>query len=131
VKLLLDTHIWLWSHLEPEKLADKVTSQLRKADNEIWLSPVSVWELMLLEKKGRVSLGEAVSDWVQTALTRKPMKEAALTTEVTLAIPHIQLSHRDPADLFLAATAKVFDLTLVTADARLLGVPGLSTLANR
>jgi PIN domain nuclease of toxin-antitoxin system len=131
VKLLLDTHIWLWSHLEPEKLADQVTSQLRNPDNEIWLSPISVWELILLVKKGRVSLGEAASDWIRTALTRKPMKEAALTTEVTLAILHTQLSHRDPADLFLAATAKVLDLTLVTADVRLLDEPGLSTLANR
>jgi PIN domain nuclease of toxin-antitoxin system len=131
VRLLLDTHIWVWSHLEPEKLADKVTSQIRNPDNEVWLSPVSVWELILLVKKGRVILGEAVSDWVQTALATKPLKEAALTAEVALATLHIRPSHRDPADLFLAATAKVLDLTLVTADARLLDEPGLSTLANR
>jgi PIN domain nuclease of toxin-antitoxin system len=59
------------------------------------------------------------------------MREAALTTEVAIAILHTQLSHHDPADLFLVATAKVLDLTLVTADVRLLEEPGLSTLANR
>jgi PIN domain nuclease of toxin-antitoxin system len=41
------------------------------------------------------------------------------------------LGHRDPADRFLVATAKVYDLTLVTADERLMSVPGIRVLANR
>ena len=131
MRLLLDTHIWIWSYGEPHKLAHKVAAELRNPDNEIWLSPVSVWELTLLTREGRLNLEGSVSEWVQAALTRKSMNEAPLTTEVALAILDIQLPQRDPADLFLAATAKVFDLTLVTADTHLLGVPRLSTLANR
>ena len=51
--------------------------------------------------------------------------------EIAVATRTIGLPHRDPADLFLAATAKVFELTLVTADARLLGIEGIPTLPNR
>ena len=50
---------------------------------------------------------------------------------MALAVPTIRLRHRDPVDSFLAATAKVFDLTLVTADSRLLAAKGISVLANR
>jgi PIN domain nuclease of toxin-antitoxin system len=65
------------------------------------------------------------------ALKAAPLQEAPLTTEVALATREIRLSHRDPADAFLVATAKVFDLTLVTADARLIATKGLSILPNR
>jgi len=44
VKLLLDTHIWLWALLEPEKLARRVRDALGLGENELWLSPISVWE---------------------------------------------------------------------------------------
>lgn len=59
------------------------------------------------------------------------MKEAPLTNDVIPALPSIRLPHRDPADAFLVATGKVFDLTLVTADARLFALKEISILANR
>jgi len=59
------------------------------------------------------------------------LTEAPLTVEVALAISSINFPHGDPADQFLAATAKVFDLTLVTADEYLMHLPGIRVLANR
>jgi PIN domain nuclease of toxin-antitoxin system len=60
-----------------------------------------------------------------------PLQEAPLTHEVALAATFVDLPHRDPADRFLAATAAVFDLTLVAADERLLGARSVRTLASR
>jgi len=57
--------------------------------------------------------------------------EAPLTIEVALAIPSISFSHGDPADHFLAASARVFDLTLITADDHLMTIPGIRVVANR
>jgi len=131
VRLLLDTHIWIWSVADRARLKPNALEKLQDPLNEIWLSPISAWELILLVGKGRLGLGMDARDWIERALINSPLKEAPLTTEVVLATREIHLPHRDPADLFLAATAKVFDLTLVTADARLLGVKGLSTFANR
>jgi PIN domain nuclease of toxin-antitoxin system len=131
VKLLLDTHIWIWSFLEPERIAHRIAEALEDAAVEKWLSPISIWEFMVLVEKRRLELTLDPSEWIVMALREFPVTEAPLTTEVALAVPTIRLRHRDPADSFLAATAKVFDLTLVTADSRLLAAKGISVLANR
>jgi PIN domain nuclease of toxin-antitoxin system len=129
LRLLLDTHIWLWSIREPSRLGRRVRNELTKAQNELWLSPVSTWEILLLNSKGRIRLHENPSNWIARATAN--LREAPLTHEIVLAAHQLPLSHSDPADRFLAATAEVLDLTLVTADERLLGLGEIKTLANR
>ena len=131
MKLLLDTHIWIWSLIEPEKLSARVRKTLLNPDNESWLSPISLWELLMLGEAGRIAANVGTEEWIRRALQEVPLKEAPLTHEVALEIRRFQLPHRDPADRFLAATARVFGLTFVTADERLIGTKGLSILANR
>jgi PIN domain nuclease of toxin-antitoxin system len=133
VNLLLDTHIWVWSHAAPERLVKRVTAALCDAANGLWLSPISVWEFLLLAERGRLQpqAGLTAADWVEAALSRVPMHEAALTRDVALRSRAVRIEHEDPADRFLAATAEVYDLTLVTADERLLRGKGFRTLANR
>ncbi len=131
MKLLLDTHIWLWSLLDPGRLSRSVARELRNPANELWLSPISIWEALLLSQKGRLSSDQGGPQWIADAMSKVPMKEAPLTTQVALATASIKLAHRDPADRFLVATAKVFNLTLVTADQTLLQARQVSMLANR
>jgi PIN domain nuclease of toxin-antitoxin system len=130
VRLLLDTHIWLWSHLDPDHLSRRVAQALLADDVELWLSPISVWEFLLLAEKGRVSVRGKPHDWVEAALAKVPMHEAHLSFEVATHSRTIHTDHDDPADRFLAATAAVYDLTLVTSDQRLLKGKGFRTLAN-
>jgi PIN domain nuclease of toxin-antitoxin system len=125
----LDTHIWYWSLVEPARLGRRVRSELTKAQNELWLSPVSTWEILLLNSKGRIRLHEDASKWLAQATAN--FREAPLTHEIVLAAYQLPFSRSDPADRFLAATAEVLDLTLVTADERLLGLGDIKTLANR
>ena len=128
MKLLLDTHIWLWGMLEPDRLGARTLSELRDATNEIWLSPISTWEALLLHTKGKIHLRVDLAEWLTESTAA--MREAPLTHEIALVAQQLNL-HQDPADRFLAATAKVLDLTLVTADERLLGLANIRTLANR
>jgi PIN domain nuclease of toxin-antitoxin system len=86
---------------------------------------------MMLMEKGRVELNVSVEEWIVEVLKEAPLREAPLTAEVVLATNKIRLPHRDPADAFLAATASVFGLILVTSDARLLSVKEMSTLRDR
>ncbi|MDW7710875.1 MAG: type II toxin-antitoxin system VapC family toxin [Deferrisomatales bacterium] len=130
MRLLLDTHVFLWSLLEPERLSPVVAAALEAPENERWLSPVSVWETLLLAEKGRVVLKPDGPQWVRRALRKVPFREAPLTSDVALRSRAIELPHQDPADRFLAATAVVYDLNLVTVDPRLLGVPTLKTLLS-
>lgn len=129
MKLLLDTHIWIWSLAEPRRLSRRVHLELKDRNNEVWLSPVSTWEVLLLHAKGRIQLHGNPRDWVMAATSY--MREAPLTHEIVAAAQELELSHQDPADRFLAATAAVLGLTLVTADQRLLGLGNIATLANR
>jgi PIN domain nuclease of toxin-antitoxin system len=131
VKLLLDTHIWLWSLIEPSRLSRKVLKELQKTQNEIWLSPISIWETLLLARKGRIILDGNPENWVREALSNSGVKEASLNHEIAIRSLDLNLPHGDPADRFLAATAVVYDLTLVTADERLLNCRQYPTLANR
>ena len=133
MNLLLDTHIWLWSHADPERLTKRVAAALADESNQLWLSPISIWEFLLLAERGRVRVkdGTAPSDWVEAALSRAPVHEAPLNREVAIRSRSVRLDHEDPADRFLAATADVYELTLVTADERLLRGKGFRTLANR
>jgi len=131
VKLLLDTHIWLWSLVEPKRLNARVLKELQNPENELWLSPISIWELLVLCEKGRVAFNEEAETWIGKALSAAPLFEALITHEVALRSRRIDLPHKDPADRFLIATAKVFGLTLVTADERLLGTRDIAVLANR
>src|SRR5207244_7358741 len=128
LRLLLDTHIWLWSLQDPNKLGRRVQQELRSPANEIWLSPISTWEALTLYAKGKIRLQGDLSEWVAEATA--PLREAPLTHEIALAA-QLTLPNPDPADRFIAATAKLLRLTLVTADAKLLGLGEISTLANR
>jgi PIN domain nuclease of toxin-antitoxin system len=129
LKLLLDTHIWLWSLHEPERVGNSVLRELKDPQNELWLSPISTWEALTLNAKGRIQLPADLAEWMRTAT--RPLREAPLTHEIALLARQLPLPHNDPADRFLAATAKWLRLTLVTADSNLLGLGNISTLANR
>ena len=128
MKILLDTHIWLWAYLEPRRLGPRLSLELRNPANELWLSPISTWEALTLQSKGRIQLPDDLDQWLQnaTAVTN----EAPLTHEIALAASRLPL-HQDPTDRMLAATAQVLDLVLATADKRLLGLAEVRTLANR
>jgi len=131
MKLLLDTHIWFWSLVEPARLSSRVARHLADPENELWLSPISVWELIVLAEKGRVRLDSEPAVWVRDALRRVSVKEAAMNYEIAVESRNVDLPHQDPADRFLAATARVYELTLVTQDERLLGVSGITSVSNR
>jgi PIN domain nuclease of toxin-antitoxin system len=128
MRLLLDTHIWLWSLAEPKRLSRRVQHELRDVRNELWLSSVSTWEALLLHMKGRIRLQGSLREWL--AIATAHLREAPLTHEIVLAAHELPVPHQDPADRFLAATAGTLGLTLVTADDRLLGLGKIATLAN-
>lgn len=130
MKLLLDTHVLLWSLIEPGRLTTGVAAELENPANELWLSPVTTWEVLVLAEKGRIILEPNPFHWVRTVHTTVPFKQAPLNHEVAMESRLIDLPHQDPVDRFLAATARVYGLILVTADERLLHSQKFSTLPN-
>ncbi|HEX3069169.1 MAG TPA: type II toxin-antitoxin system VapC family toxin [Thermoanaerobaculia bacterium] len=130
MKLLLDTHILIWAVLEPRRLAPRVRRLLDTVTTELWISPVTVWELLLLIEGGRIRLDMPFEQWLADVRGKLALHEAPLTHEVVLAARDVRITHADPADRLLAATARYYELRLVTADERLLDGTGFVTLAN-
>lgn len=128
MKLLLDTHIWLWTVYDPRRLGKRLLQELKNEANELWLSPISTWEALTLNFKGRIQLYGDLKEWLRRATAGT--REAPLTHEIALAARQLSL-HQDPVDRILAATAQVLDLTLATADERLLGLGEIRTMASR
>jgi PIN domain nuclease of toxin-antitoxin system len=131
MNLLLDTHILLWSLLEPSRLSRRISLELENDDNHLWISPITTWETLLLIEKGRIEINLDPIDWVREIFSKVPLKEAPLNHEIAIQSRRIKLPHNDPADRFIAATAVVYGLTLVTADERLLFSDQYSLLPNK
>lgn len=131
MRLLLDTHVWLWSLIEPSRLNRRAATAIEESANELWLSPVSVGEALLLCEKGRLESDTDAWGKISSSLEGGRFVEAALTFGVVQEAAGVRLPYRDPADRYLVATARFYDLTLVTADERLLEVPGLKALSAR
>lgn len=131
MRLLLDTHIWRWSLAAPEKLGKRLRAALTRRGTELWLSPVSVWELLVLAERGRIKLAPEPRRWVIAALGNTPASEAPLTHQVAIRSRDVLPAHEDPADRFLVATALVYDLTLATADDALIRARPCPIFPNR
>ena len=125
---LLDTHVWLWSLLEPERLRKKTRALLTEPGATLWLSPVSIWETTVLAEDGKLELDTNPRRWIQDAIAASGIGEAPLNHEVALQSRELKLKHEDTADRFIAATASVYQFTLVTADERLLRGKGYETI---
>jgi PIN domain nuclease of toxin-antitoxin system len=130
MKLLLDTHIWIWALHSPEKLGRKIQRELQKTSNELYLSPVSIWEAHHLVQRKRVRIKQGFPQWLDDVMAKVPLREAPFTFAVAAGASRIELPQSDLGDVFLAATASVYDLTLVTADSQLLDCNWLKTLPN-
>jgi PIN domain nuclease of toxin-antitoxin system len=130
LRLLLDTHIWVWSVSQQERLSRRVRAAVTRASNELWISPISAWEFMVLAEVGRLKVRDDPRRWLATAMAATPAREAPLTVEIAIRSREILRGHPDPADRLLVATALVHDLTLVTADEALIEAKPCPILAN-
>jgi PIN domain nuclease of toxin-antitoxin system len=121
--LLLDTHYWIWlqfgirDHLTPAVL--KAIDQAA-ADGSLLLSVMSVWELGILESKGRIELYAPCEQWVRDALAMPGLSLAPLTPEIALASSRLPPPfHGDPADRIIVATARALGARLATRDSKI------------
>ncbi|MGH7803819.1 MAG: type II toxin-antitoxin system VapC family toxin [Candidatus Binatia bacterium] len=124
---LLDTHVWFWHLSGSDRLPAGLRRAIDETDDPPWLSPISIWELGMLAKKRRVEIDRPYREWTKEALIRFPVEEAPLTHEIAVVSGEIDLPYPDPADRFLAATAIVHGLTLLTVDRRLSRAKGVRT----
>ena len=122
--LVLDTHVWIWV-LEGIKgeLSAATVRQIEKAAaaSALAVSAISVWEVAMLEKRGRITLSRSIDEWTKAALTAPGIRLVDLSPEIALESTRLPGDpHGDPADRIIMATARVLGGTLVTRDKQIL-----------
>ncbi|HEU5002326.1 MAG TPA: type II toxin-antitoxin system VapC family toxin [Actinomycetota bacterium] len=129
MKLLLDTHVWLWRLLAPEHLTPVAESALTDRTNSLHLSPVSTWETLVLARKGRIQLEPSPVEWVLDSLRRSALTAEPFDHGIALRSESLDgFASTDPADRFLVATALERGLVLVTADIAMRSFEPVKTL---
>jgi PIN domain nuclease of toxin-antitoxin system len=129
-RLLLDTHIWLWAFLEPHKISSQVHQSLSDSKNARFLSAVSIWEAILLVEKKRLDVRQDFAQWCDKSQQELALTPVGMSWKVAHELRFTIIGYSDPADRFLVATARTYEMTLITADARILRLPNLKLLPN-
>ena len=117
MRVLLDTHAWIWHFAAPELLSDMGRGVLRDPSNELFLSPISTWEVGMLARKGRLTLDREPQAWISAALAATPATQLPITHEIAARSHDLPgYPNPDPADRFLVSTALIHDLRVLTRD---------------
>jgi PIN domain nuclease of toxin-antitoxin system len=121
MKVLMDTHIWYWFVGGDKTLPAKVIDVINQAalEDSLYLAAISVWEIAMMENKGRIQFQIPILQWIEEALKNVPIQLLALHPAIAVESCHLDDLHGDPADRMIVATARVENLTLITRDIKI------------
>lgn len=118
--LVLDTHVWIWIMEGIRTELSAATIRLIEksaADSALAISAISVWEVAMLEKKGRITLSRSIDEWTRAALTAPGIRLVDFSPDIAIESTRLPGEpHGDPADRIIIATARVLGATLITRD---------------
>jgi PIN domain nuclease of toxin-antitoxin system len=123
MKLLLDTHAFIWSFAEPEKLSPKALALLVDGDNDLVLSVASVWEMQIKIQSGRLRFTVPLKELVESQRQTNGVQVLPVEMEHVLALDALPTLHKDPFDRLLVAQANVEGAFLVSRDPVFSGYP--------
>jgi PIN domain nuclease of toxin-antitoxin system len=123
VKLLLDTHLLLWSAGQPERLSVGARGLIGAAQNELFFSAASLWEIVIKRGLGRDDF-KVDPRLLRRGLLDNGYSELPIGSEHVVAIDSLPALHKDPFDRILVAQAQVEGITLLTADPTVAEYPG-------
>lgn len=115
--ILLDTHAWLWLASDSRRLSVDAREAIG-GTGELGVAAISLWEVAMLASHGRIQLDQPTEKWLWDACSRPRIRVFPVTPDVAAVSVDLPM-HGDPADRMIVATAKVHQLTLVTADEKI------------
>ena len=118
MRLLLDTHVWLWIIAEPERFSSEAAAALENPENELLLSAASSWEISINFGLGKLSLPSPPERYVPAQIEKTGVKPLPVEHSHALRVAALPAHHRDPFDRLLVAQAQVEALAILTADRR-------------
>ena len=116
MKLLVDTSTFLWFLTADKKLSEAATAGIRSPENDVWLSAVSFWEILVKHQLGRLPLPEPPASYIPKQRKRHGIGSLALREKAMTHLPKLPPLHRDPFDRMLVCQSLEHGLILVTSD---------------
>jgi PIN domain nuclease of toxin-antitoxin system len=120
MRILLDTHVWLWMIAAPERLSREALASLSRRRDELYLSAASCWEIAVKHAIGKLPLPSPPEEFVPQRLIRDGIRPLSVEHQHALAVAALPDHHRDPFDRLLVVQAILEDMTIYTADEKLL-----------
>lgn len=116
--ILLDTHVWLWLNVSPERLSPRSLEILSLSRNEVFLSPASSWEIAIKCAAGKLSLPEPPEIYIPRRMAANEINSLVVHHGHALRAAALPEHHKDPFDRMLIAQAQMENMTLMTVDGR-------------
>ncbi|MFI5382129.1 MAG: type II toxin-antitoxin system VapC family toxin, partial [Tepidisphaerales bacterium] len=119
MRLLIDTHVFLWSKMNDPRMSRTAWTMLRAPDNELLLSAVSIAEMAVKTSIGKLSLGVPVPEFVTTGMRNGQITELPMRISHAIELSTLPPHHRDPFDRLLIAQARAEGIPLMTDDSQM------------
>ncbi len=120
MKLLLDTHIFLWYIGADKKLPSSFLEEIRNPENEVYLSTISLWEIIIKNQIGKLPLPEPPQDFIPLERQQHSIESLPLDENSVRYLAELPSLHRYPFDRMLICQAKANQMILVTSDSAIL-----------
>ena len=128
--IVLDTHALLWFTADDPLLSNEIKDLLEVDARKVFVPSICLWEIVMLAQKGRLDIGEESPEaFTRSLFSRSNFKEVPLNFEIAILSRTLAFNHNDPADRFIAATAKYLGMPLVTVDPHLTSLSWLKTIS--
>ncbi len=124
MRLLIDTHILIWTLEGSSRLSAKAKALLRDPDHEHWVSVASVWEIAIKASIQKLKLSQSLQE-LEKGISAAGFRVLDISIRHAAAVPDVLLEHNDPFDRMLLAQCEVETLRLMTADRTLVGIQGV------
>ena len=116
MKLLLDTHVFIWLDISPEKLSPTITAHLTNRENTLIVSVISIWEIQIKHQLGKLRLEHSLKEMIEAQQRANQIEILPVTLNQVLMLENLPYHHKDPFDRLLIAQAKAEDIPLVSND---------------
>lgn len=128
--IVLDTHVLIWWLLDAKKLSKRALESIEKAEKEkqLFISTITVWELAMLVKKGRLQLSGETRDLVEQIAKIPSLKILDISSQIALESVLLDYPHPDPADRIIIASAKFLGMPLISKDRKIRSFKEIETI---
>jgi len=123
MKILLDTHIFLWYLSGDARLSEPVRGVIQDINNDVFLSVVSIWEIVIKHRLGKINLPSEPSTYLIHQRQLHQIESLQLDEGSISKLTNLPDIHRDPFDRMLICQAQYHDMTIATVDATICRYP--------